>query len=141
MGVQEQMTLRENMPGLSNFSKGSLDGVSIPNVLLKTMLRDEGLLNFCHLNVASVKPKIDELRKVFNDVNAHVISFSETWLKSYDTNSSVEMEGFKFFRSDRRKRKSGGVAAYVRSDMKCKVLASSRDKYDMPRKQLYVMDY
>lgn len=126
---------------LSSANRGSLNEVSIPNVLLKTMFRDSGLVNFCHLNVASVKPKIDELRSVFRDTNAHVISFSETWLKSYNTNKSVEIEGYRMLRCDRRFRRSRGVAIYVKNDVKFRFLASSGCKHDLPPGERFLLDY
>lgn len=43
---------------LSNVGNNSMNRVSIPNVLLKTMFKGDNLINFCHLNVASVKPKL-----------------------------------------------------------------------------------
>lgn len=122
-------------------NRGSLNKVSIPNVLLKTMFRESGLVNFCHLNVSSIKPKMDELRSVFRDTNAHVISFSETWLKSYNTNKSVEIEGYKLLRCDRRLRKSGGVAIYLKNNVKFRILASSGYKYDLPPGERFELDY
>lgn len=115
---------------LNRASRDGLNGVSIPNVMLKTFFREDGLINFCHLNVASVKPKIDELRNVFYATNAHVISFSETWLKSYNTSKSVEIDGYNLVRCDRRMRKSGGVAIYLKENVKFRVLASSGYKTD-----------
>lgn len=50
------------MSGDRNGSGGSASDVSIPRVLLRAMLNGNDSLNFCHLNVSSVKSKIDELR-------------------------------------------------------------------------------
>ncbi len=126
---------------LSNVRSNSLNGVSIPNVLLKTMFKIDGVINFCHLNVASVKPKIDELRTVFHGVNAHAISFSETWFKSYNTNKSVEIEEYNLVRCDRRLQKSGGVAIYLRKDVKFRIVASSTYKYDLQPNERFKADF
>ncbi len=122
-------------------SNGGMNGVSIANVMLKTMFRGENLLNFCHLNVSSVKPKIDELRSVFVDTNAHAVSFSETWFKSYVSDKSVEMNGYKLARCDRRLKRSGGVAIYVKNNVKFRVIASSQFKYDLPVADRFMTDY
>lgn len=61
------------MTSVNRASSSNLNGVSIPNALLETMCSGNDLINFCHLNVSSVKPKIDELRNVFRNTNAHVI--------------------------------------------------------------------
>lgn len=121
--------------------RDGLSGVNIPNVMLKTLFKGDGLINFCHLNVASVKPKIDELRSVFLNANAHVVSFSETWLKSYNTNKSVEIDGYKLLRCDRRLRKSGGVAIYVKDSVKYRFLTSSECKYDLPQQDRFMVDF
>lgn len=44
-------------------------------------------------------------------------------------------------RCDRRLRKSGGVAIYVRNDVKFRVLASSGYKYDLPPEDRFLLDY
>lgn len=126
---------------LNRANRDTLGEVSIPNVMLKTLFRDDGCINFCQLNVSSVKPKIDELRSVFRNVNAHGISFSETWFKGYNSNKSVEIEGYKLIRSDRRLRRSGGVALYLKDDMKYRFLASSEYKYDLPPAERFMVDY
>lgn len=93
------------------------------------------------MNVSSIKPKIDELRRIFLDTNAHVVSFSETWLKSYVSDKSVEMNGYKLVRCDRRVKRSGGVAIYMKDNVKFRVLASSQFKYDLPVSDRFKADY
>lgn len=64
------------------------------------------------------------------------IAVSETWLRSHNTNKSVEIDGFKFIRSDRPGRrgdrnKGGGVGIYLSKNFrKYKiVLQSSKDAH------------
>ena len=74
---------------------------------------------FVHLNVRSLPKKIDQIRIMLSDVNIDVITFSETWLKSYISTATVELDGYKSFRQDRgaagrrRVKRGGGLITYV----------------------------
>lgn len=65
--------------------------VCIPNVLLKGFFRSRVGLKICHLNVGSVRPKIDQVRDIFEGSGAHIVVAGETWFKSYVSNKSVEI--------------------------------------------------
>ena len=65
-------------------------------------------LKFIHLNVRSLTRKMDQIRLMLSDLNLDVITFSETWLKSYMNSSVVELNGYKLFRLDRGEKKIGG---------------------------------
>lgn len=82
--------------------------------------------NIVHLNACSIRPKIDEIRLIFENQAFDAITISETWLKpSKDTNKSVEIQGYRIFRNDRPCR-AGGVAIYVSSKFKyTKIIAKS----------------
>lgn len=98
-----------------------------PNIILKSAFRRPGCLNICHLNVGSVFPKIDIIRNIFESINVHIIVISETWFKSYHSNVAVGIEGFNVVRNDRMRRRSGGVAVYVRDSIKLKVICTSNN--------------
>lgn len=103
-------------------------GLNIPNILLKSILkRDGNKLNLCHVNGGAIFNKIDDLRCIFDNANAHIIVLSETWLKSYRSNASVSIEEFDIIRNDRQKIRIGGVAVYIKKGLKAKVIKASSD--------------
>lgn len=71
-------------------------------------------------NVRSIRNKIDELSAYCKYTHEYrdsaLIVLTETWLQDQDADSTVNVDGFKLVRSDRRsveKEKGGGVAVYV----------------------------
>lgn len=94
-------------------------------VTLKTNTKDR--FNFVHLNARSLCPdvKLDEFKYTFSNVNIHAIAVSETWFKTKDTMSRVNLHGYKLYRNDRHQRRGGGVAVYVKDNFKCRVLTKS----------------
>ena len=71
-------------------------------------------------NVQSVRNKIDELAANCKFLSEYresaLIGLSETWLQENDPDSTYDIDGFKFIRSDRRdltKQRGGGVGLYV----------------------------
>lgn len=99
------------------------------NVLLRSILTSTQHLNLCHVNGGSLaKPeKIAEFRRTFENTNAQVIVATETWLKSYHSNAYVLLDGYNIVRNDRRIKRSGGVAVYIKKGINYKVVRSSAD--------------
>lgn len=83
----------------------------------------QGMLEACHIDEFA-----NEVTKI-KDV--HVCAIAETWLRNkINTNKSVAINGFNIYRSDRIGKKGdhnkgGGVALYVRNNIKCKILLKS----------------
>ena len=73
-------------------------------------------LHIVHLNVRSLIHKIDEIRLMFGNCKAAIISFSETMLDSSINDSEIEIENYTVIRKDRN-RNGGGVCVYVRADI------------------------
>lgn len=82
-------------------------------------------LHICHVNAGSIFANIDQFRRIFENSGAHVIAASETWLKSYRSNVSVSLSGYDLLRNDRVGKRSGGVALYIKKDIKTKVIKAS----------------
>jgi hypothetical protein len=54
-----------------------------------------------------------------SNTDMHVICISETWLTKWHTNKRAALQGYKLIRADRcDERRDGGVAMYVRNDLK-----------------------
>jgi Reverse transcriptase (RNA-dependent DNA polymerase) len=100
---------------------------------LKSKLKcSRNFLNCFSLNSQSITNKLPELRAILDPSLFHVISFSETWLKSSQYNNSVALNGFRVFRRDRFRGRDrgvvgGGVALYVRDNIKAKLVKKSID--------------
>lgn len=100
--------------------------VCIPNVVLRSTLKaSNDRLHYCHVNAGSIPPKIDEFRSVFENTNLDIVIASETWLKSYHSDISIELPGFKAIRNDRYAKRSGGVILYIRESLNYKVVKVS----------------
>ena len=71
---------------------------------------------FCHLNVQSLLPKMDEFRQFIQDTGETlplIFGMSETWLTESVTDGEVAVEEYTLYRKDRRCRGHGGVLLYV----------------------------
>lgn len=85
----------------------------------------QGMLEACHLD--------EFVNEISKTKNIHLCAIVETWLRhGVNTNKSVNIDGFKIFRSDRKsskrdRNKGGGVALYVKTDFVCKVVKKSSD--------------
>lgn len=110
-----------------NNNSGHGSNNCMPNILLKSCLRSSAvdLLNVCHFNACSINPKIDEIRSIFSEVNMHIICISETWLKAYRSNKSLELTGYKMFRNDRTSKRGGGVCIYVKKNIRSRIISKS----------------
>lgn len=102
------------------------NGVCIPNIVLKSALPNgNATLNVAHLNADGLRHKMDEFRILLKGVNLHCVAISETHFKSYMSNKSVDIEGYRLLRNDRQLRRKGGVALYVRKSLRVRVVSES----------------
>lgn len=71
--------------------------------------------NIAHFNAQSLKPdsradKFEEIKDILGGGFLDAVCISETWLKSYRSNVSIAIDGYKVFRNDRPSVRGGGVA-------------------------------
>jgi hypothetical protein len=100
------------------------------NIVLKSSYANTalGTLRFCHANPGSAAAHIDDINRLFNGVEMHVIAISETWYKGWHANKRICIPGYRVIRADRKDgRRGGGVAMFIKSNLKFKVLARSSD--------------
>ena len=105
--------------GLSTFP------INIKNIILKSAFSKENF-NYIHINPGSLKPHIDDLRSITHNVSLHAIAVSESWFNEKINDRLVAIENFSLFRHDRVIKRGGGVAIYIRNDLKAKILRKSR---------------
>jgi Reverse transcriptase (RNA-dependent DNA polymerase) len=106
----------------------SLNRSAIGNIVLKSSYAraGPGELRFCHMNPGSAVRHIGEMKYLFSNVGMHVICVSESWFKEWHTTGHVEIPGYQVIRADRQDgRRGGGVAMYIKSDLRTKILARS----------------
>ena len=83
-------------------------------------LQQKGL-KILHLNVRSLLRNIDEIKLLLTNNVVHIFSINESWLDESVPDTEIYIEGFRVVRKDRN-RNGGGVAIYIRNDLKFKVL-------------------
>ena len=81
-------------------------------------------LQFTHLNINSLLPKIDELRIITKSTNAAIIGINETKLDESVLEPEIQIDDYKILRCDRN-RHGGGVACYIRNDLSYNILCFS----------------
>ena len=69
------------------------------------------------INAQSIIPKIEQLQLAASLKTPHVICLTETWLNESIKSSLVDIPNYHLCRTDRRKRRGGGTAIYVRRDL------------------------
>ncbi|BHF69500.1 hypothetical protein SprV_0301254500 [Sparganum proliferum] len=74
-------------------------------------------LTFFYTNAQSLFSKLDELRIQVADTPPDVIAVTETWLSENVGDCEVALTGYQLLRRDRRGRRGGGVAMYVKSNL------------------------
>ncbi|KAI5756571.1 hypothetical protein M8J77_025980 [Diaphorina citri] len=78
-----------------------------------------------HLNAQSLSAHIHEISSLIEDVDLHAVLISESWLKPSISDNIVNIPGYVLVRHDRTDRRAGGVAIFLRNDLKHKVVMSS----------------
>ena len=83
--------------------------------LLNSLTKD---LKIAHLNVCSIRNKIDVLRVLQSICRFDIIAIKETHLDSSISNSHLNIDGMKIFRRDRTKGKGGGCIMFCAEYLK-----------------------
>ena len=84
--------------------------------------------NIAHLNIWSLRNKVDHVRVLLDENNIDVLCLTETWLDNNDDDSVITIEGFQFCRLDRTtETEHGGILCYVRDGI---VFREKSDLYD-----------
>jgi len=82
-------------------------------------LRQSSVKDFkvAHLNVRSLRSKIDEIRLLQELCTFDILAITESHLDSSVPDFHIEIEGLRFFRLDRQKRKGGGCVLYYAENL------------------------
>ncbi len=72
----------------------------------------------CLTNVMSLAPKIDELRVFLQHDKIDICCITETWLKDTIDYNVINIQNYQLLRKDRIHAQHGGVALYVKDNIK-----------------------
>jgi hypothetical protein len=78
-------------------------------------LKQKGL-NFVHLNVRSLIPKLTLVKRLLNETKTAVLALSETLLDETVPDGEISVDGYSLLRQDRN-RHGGGVLFYIRDGL------------------------
>ena len=98
------------------------------NILLKC-ITTQNSFNFAHINTGSLKPNIDEIRKLVKDANLHALAVSETWFHKGINSKLIKIDDMTIIRHDRSRndvKRGGGIAIYYKSNLSAKIIAKSK---------------
>lgn len=74
-------------------------------------------LRIAHLNICSLRNKLDELRVLQKLCKFDIIAITESHLNNKDRNAELNIDGLKLIRKDRTGRKGDGCVLYYREDL------------------------
>ncbi|KAK4811052.1 hypothetical protein QYF61_016338 [Mycteria americana] len=86
-------------------------------------------LKCLYTNARSMGNKQEELEAIVHHENCDMVAITETWWED-SHNWSATMDGYKLFRRDRRGRRGGGVALYVRESLDSLELDDGDDRVE-----------
>ena len=76
-----------------------------------------------HLNCQSLASTFAEFEAMNYEYNFDILTLSETWLtENQNLLDYVELSGYGLYYKNRENKRGGGVAAYVRDPLTCKIL-------------------
>ena len=98
----------------------------IVNCILNSALKSQKL-NICSINIQSIMSgtKIDELKLIFENSRASIITVTETWLTSRISSDKLKVKGYKMYRNDRFSKRGGGILVYVSEHISCSLIEKS----------------
>ena len=81
-----------------------------------TTLKLDNDICIAHINVRSLRNKVDHMEVYLKKFNIDILCVTETWLHSSIPTSLIDIPGYTFYRNDREGKKGGGVGMYVKDD-------------------------
>jgi len=122
--VYEAETTTERAEGLCVQSQGPTRAINNSETLSTSNSCDNVQFRLLNTNVMGLigwSSKKDELQLLLNNHEIGIMGITETWGRSIDSDSEFDFTGFKLYRKDRsavNNKKCGGVALYVKDDLK-----------------------
>ena len=104
------------------------------NLKTPTSIINKDLKNFknkfkaAQLNVRSLPKNIMELRQIIDNTCFDALCVSETWLNKNTPKDRFYLNNFNIFRADRKNKRGGGVAIFLRKQYQAKIIKTPCDK-------------
>jgi len=86
--------------------------------------KNQNKLSFLCINTRSVLPKVDDLLLLLSQIPVKIIALTETWL-SPDTESQLNIPGYRVICKSRKAEMGGGIALIIREDIVYKLFSES----------------
>ena len=77
-------------------------------------------LVFAHLNIRSLRNKLDHVKMFVNHNDIDIFCITETWLNDDFDDDYIYIDGYNVFRLDRKHQDHGGIVCYVKNSISCK---------------------
>lgn len=119
-------------------SPSSSTPVTTADILSRSLSPFHKHLKSVHINAQSLMAHIYEIKEIFKRNNVDIIGVSESWLKPSIQSKEVAMSGYTIFRNDRLNKIGGGVAVYIREELKPKLIYTSPSEYSAKPEFLFV---
>ncbi|KAG5890755.1 hypothetical protein JTB14_013101 [Gonioctena quinquepunctata] len=74
-------------------------------------------------------PHLNDLHLVIKEKKYDVIGLTETWLHPEIPDRALDIEGYRFIRSDRLVRRGGGTGVYIKNNLVYKVILEGTFDY------------
>lgn len=116
----------------------SFMGKSLGEQLHESFSNSKNNLNICHINAQSIPSHYSDLLNTFTINSLHACLVSESFLKPSLPSSSFSLPGFNLIRNDRIGKGCGGVAIYIRTELKYKILATSPQTYSGSLEYIFI---
>ena len=140
--LQHNLIRRANLHNLRSLNRCSNVNICDHNErsFIPVTERSGSGLKVLHLNIRSLPniSHLSQLRELNSREQSDIITISESWLNTTITSTEIQLDGYKLFRLDRLHKGGGGVCAYVRSDLKSKVLKDFSSISDRNFHQLWL---
>lgn len=111
---------------------------STAEIILDALKPHPRALHVGHANVQSLVAHFHEFKEIVSTLEFHAILISESWLKPTLPSSIVDIDQYTLLRNDRTGRGAGGVCAYIRQDLKPKIISASNSQYSKRPEYMFI---
>ncbi|CRK98223.1 CLUMA_CG011586, isoform A [Clunio marinus] len=78
-----------------------------------------------HINPGSMKANLIDIQSIVANTNLHAVAVSETWFNEKHNDNLISLTNFTLIRHDRKNKRGGGVALYLRPGINYKIITKS----------------
>lgn len=113
---------------LPDFDRGNFNPSTPVNTINRDFSRFKNKFKVGHINARSLNKNIVELREIVYKTDFDALAVSESWLTKNTPQDRFELNNFSIIRNDRKNKRGGGVAWYIRDHYQPKVIKTPSSK-------------